>query len=305
MRLSVIISTYNAPLWLEKVLWGYAAQDYTDFELLIADDGSRDDTRALIARMRQLTPLTIRHIRHEDTGFQKSRILNAAVRHADTDYLLFSDGDCIPRRDFVGVHARYAEPGRFLSGGYFKLPLAVSSAITREDVEAGRIFEARWLFRQGVPITRKYALISLTSPLAQLCNRITTTRPTWNGHNASGWKADILRVNGYDERMQYGGQDRELGERLVNAGIKPRQIRYCAICVHLDHPRGYKVTESLERNRGIRQATRSERKVWTPFGIEQAPADMDPVRAMLTAIEVAPAPVPDPQEQGTRPRNAR
>lgn len=68
-----------------------------------------------------------------------------------------------------------------------------------------------------------------------------------NGHNASGWKEDIVAVNGLDERMQYGGQDRELGERLENYGIRGKQIRYSAIVVHLDHARGYVNKESWEK----------------------------------------------------------
>lgn len=67
--------------------------------------------------------------------------------------------------------------------------------------------------------------------LASILNAVTTTKPTWNGHNASGWMEDVMRVNGYDERMEYGGQDREFGERLVNCGITGLQIRYSAICL--------------------------------------------------------------------------
>jgi len=45
VRISVILSTYNQPQWLEKSIWGYAVQSRSDFELLVADDGSTDDTR--------------------------------------------------------------------------------------------------------------------------------------------------------------------------------------------------------------------------------------------------------------------
>ena len=53
MKVSVIISTYNSPDWLEKVLWGYTCQDYTDFEIIIADDGSGTDTKNLIRSFRR------------------------------------------------------------------------------------------------------------------------------------------------------------------------------------------------------------------------------------------------------------
>jgi GT2 family glycosyltransferase len=98
-------------------------------------------------------------------------------------------------------------------------------------------------------------------------NTITPTNASWNGHNASGWKKDIVAVNGFDERMQYGGQDRELGERLFNYGIKSKQLRYSAVCVHLDHPRGYKTKESIEKNLQIRSKVKSEKAVWAASGI--------------------------------------
>ncbi|HJS07406.1 MAG TPA: glycosyltransferase, partial [Pirellulales bacterium] len=117
MRLSVILSTFNSPAWLEKALWGYAAQSHRNFEVLVADDGSSDETRQRIDVMRVRTGMTIRHIWHEDRGFRKCTILNRAIEAAAADYLVFSDGDCIPRHDFLGVHARLARLGRFLSGG--------------------------------------------------------------------------------------------------------------------------------------------------------------------------------------------
>ena len=51
MKLSVVITTYNSPLWLEKVLWGYSAQQHRDFEIVIGDDGSTEETAQLIQRM--------------------------------------------------------------------------------------------------------------------------------------------------------------------------------------------------------------------------------------------------------------
>ncbi len=85
----------------------------------------------------------------------------------------------------------------------------------------------------------------------------------------SGWKTDILDVNGYDERMKYGALDRELGERLMNNGIKGKQIRYSAVCIHLDHSRGYKNERDLKFNAEIRRNTKKDKRVWTDAGIQK------------------------------------
>jgi len=98
LLISVIFTTYNSPRWLEKVLWGFDAQTDQDFEIVIADDGSREDTRQLIKRFARATDRPIQHIWQEDDGFQKCRILNKAIVAARGDYLILTDGDCIPRR---------------------------------------------------------------------------------------------------------------------------------------------------------------------------------------------------------------
>jgi glycosyltransferase involved in cell wall biosynthesis len=273
MRVSVIISTYNSPEWLEKVLWGYEFQTYKNFEVVIADDGSGEPTRQLIQRFKTNSALDIIHVWHEDRGFQKSEILNKAVQAATTDYLIFSDGDCIPRHDFVQVHVKHARKGRFLSGGYFMLPMVTSKAITKEDIQNRNAFNVAWLKSNGV--TKTFRTLKLTSKGAaqSFLNFVTPTKATWNGHNSSGWKKDIVSVNGFNEQMQYGGQDRELGERLTNKGIKGKQIRYSAVCVHLDHKRSYKTSESIEKNQRIRRETRTLKKTWTEFGIVKSKAE--------------------------------
>lgn len=266
MTLTVILSTYRSPEWLEKVLWGYLCQSRRDFELVIADDGSGEETERVIGEYSG-SDIPLRRVWQRDDGFRKSRILNKAIAAARGDYLLFSDGDCIPRRDFVAVHAGLAAGGRFLSGGYVKLSGEVSRAVTREDVETGRCFTVRWIRSRGGRGYRRMAKLAVPGWAAAAADRITTTRPTWNGHNASGWRSDLIAANGFDERMGYGGQDRELGERLENAGIRGHGIRYRALCVHLDHDRGYADLDTIRHNKAIRRETRARDVTRTPFGI--------------------------------------
>lgn len=115
ITIGVVISTYNNPAWLEKTLWGYLYQTRPADEIVIADDGSGEETNQLIRSFQKLLP--IKHVWHEDNGFQKSRILNKALLAAESEYLIFTDQDCIPRKDFIAIHETYAETGYFLSGG--------------------------------------------------------------------------------------------------------------------------------------------------------------------------------------------
>jgi glycosyltransferase involved in cell wall biosynthesis len=269
MKITVIISTYNAEEWLEKVLIGYSVQTYKDFDIIIADDGSRPSTKELIDSFAKDYPVPIRHLWHEDLGYRRQEILNVAIVEANHDYILMTDGDCIPRQDFVEVHAKLAEKGKFLSGGYCKLPMTTSKAISKDDIVSGRCFNVSWLKsidKLGFSNTLKLGANSL---IGKFLDIISPTNPSFNNCNSSGFKADMIAINGYDERMKYGGPDREFGERLENYGVKGKQIRHKAIVLHLDHARGYKTPESLAANLAIRKEVRDKKIVWTNFGIKK------------------------------------
>ena len=281
MTVSVIISTYNQPQALELVIWGYSVQTQRDFELLIADDGSGQETRDRIERLRDETGLAIVHVWQEDLGFRKCRILNRALSRAEGSYAVISDGDCIPRPDFLATHVRLAGPGRFLSGGRVCVTREVSDSFTPRDVVKGSIFDPAWLrARRAMPRARDILKLRSASYAATL-DRFTPTRATWNGHNSSAWRSDLLTVNGFDERMGYGGEDRELGERLRNHGLRPVQVRHRAVCVHLDHDRDYLQEEARGNNERIRRGSRGVPKAlsrfdgwvngsdWTEFGIRK------------------------------------
>jgi glycosyltransferase involved in cell wall biosynthesis len=266
-NIGVIISTYNNPLWLEKTLWGYRNQTYSGFELIIADDGSGPETKALIDSFRENGFPSIKHLWQEDKGFRKTRILNQALVAADSEYLIFTDQDCIPRADFIETHARLAQKGHFLSGGYFRLPMNISLEITQEDINSGRIFQLEELKRRGLKNSFKNTKLYGSPSFAAWMNAITPTKATWNGCNSSGWRDDFLAINGFNEKMLYGGEDREFGERLIHAGIRSKQIRYSAICLHLDHERPYKNPEVIAHNQQIRKETRKNKIIRTPYGI--------------------------------------
>lgn len=269
MKVSVIFTTYNSPEWLKKVLIGFFNQSYQGFEIIIADDGSRPETRDLIEILKVSSPVPIQHIWQEDDGFQKCRIMNKAIAAAKGDYIIFTDGDCIPRRDFVAQHVQLSEHNTYLSGGYFKLPMDISLAITEDDIVNQRPFDPNWLVAQGMKKTHKFMKLTAKGKWADFLNWLSPTRKTWNGHNASCYKKDILAVNGFEERMQYGGEDCEFGDRLTNHGLKAKRIRYSAVCVHLDHKRGYVTPEMLAKNWAIRKETQKKKSVKAKLGLDQ------------------------------------
>ena len=269
ISVGIIISTYNNPKWLEKTLWGYTNQSISFFELIIADDGSGEETKSLIEQFKANYFPYLKHVWHPDNGFQKCRILNKALTVAESDYLIFTDQDCIPRRDFIETHLSFAEKGYILSGGYYKLPMSISQAITQEDIRANSIFDLKWLCKRGLSLNFKATKLIKSKVYAAFMNAITPARATWNGCNASGWREDMLSINGFNEDMLYGGEDREFGERLFRMGVRSKQIRYSVICLHLDHKRPYKNEEIMTCNKMIRKNARRMKIIRTPNGINK------------------------------------
>lgn len=269
MDVSVIVSTYNKAEWLEKVLWGYQKQDFQRFELIIADDGSTTETRDLILGFARQSPFPIRHIWHPDKGYQRSIILNAAILASRGDYLIFSDGDCIPRKDFVRTHAEMSEPGKFLSGGSVYLSMAVSRGISTDDVVSGQFADPSWLKSQGQDLGRHRLRLVPHGWKAGLLDHLTTTNPTWNLNNSSTWREWVFAVNGMESEMQYGGADRALGSRLENLGLKGKLARFRAVLLHLDHDRPYKTKESITKNKGIRRRIEKEKETRAREGLAE------------------------------------
>ena len=269
IKISVIISTYNSPLWLQKVLWGYEVQSFTDFEIIVADDGSGEETRKLIEETAKTSTLTVKHVWHEDDGFRKCDILNKALLESSNEYVVYTDGDCIPHPELLAVHAEHARPGRFLSGGYCKLPMRTSQALDKSHIQSGQAFQIGWLWKHGFGLKQKWLKI-LARPLKlnTILDRISRAKKTFNGNNSSCYRKDAIEVGGLDERMGYGGEDREFGYRLENLGLSPKVIRYSALCLHLDHARGYVDQTIRQRNEQIIRHTKTTGSMRTEYGIE-------------------------------------
>jgi glycosyltransferase involved in cell wall biosynthesis len=235
MRTAVIVTTYNRPDALSAVLEGFSRQSDPAFELLVADDGSTDETRDAVERFKSSGLVPARHIWHENRGFRAAAIRNRAVAATDADYIVFTDGDCVPSRGFVETHKRLAEPGYFLGANRVLL----SRAFT-ERVIAERIPIHEWGWRQWLAIWMRRDVNRLLPLLRLPDGSYRKWSPgRWDGIktcNLSVWRSDLVRVNGLDERYQgWGLEDSDLVIRLLHAGVKHKSARFAAPVFHLWH----------------------------------------------------------------------
>jgi glycosyltransferase involved in cell wall biosynthesis len=267
MRIAVIVTTYNRPDALAAVFEGYLAQTDRDFELIVADDGSGEETRAVVEEFAGRAPFAVRHVWQEDRGFRAAAIRNKALAATDADYIIFTDGDCIPARDFIAQHRRLAEAGWFLSANRVLL----SERFTR-DVLARRLPVHRWSFARWVAAWLRRDINRLL-PLVRLPDGEFRKRDgaRWEGAktcNLSATRADLLYVNGLDERYAgWGLEDSDLVIRLLHAGVRHKSARFAASVFHLWHRENdrSKLPENQER---LDAVLRSDR-VRAEAGLEQ------------------------------------
>jgi glycosyltransferase involved in cell wall biosynthesis len=227
VTLSLIISTYEQPVALEKVLRGVSLQTRRPEEVFITDDGSGEPTRGLIEAWRREAPCKTQYLWHPHEGFRKTILLNQAVAAATGKYLVFLDGDCVPHRRFLADHERLAEPGYWVQGRRCFVKESFVGAF-----EAGKTSIWRWMLSGRIaPATKG---LYLPFPLI-FRNR---KQRGIIGCNMAFWREDVVAVNGFDETyLGRGiGPDSDLGTRVYNLGRRRKFVYGRALVYHLDHP---------------------------------------------------------------------
>jgi len=245
---ALIVSTYNQPEHLGRCLLALENQTQPDFELILADDGSDEQTRQVIDKHSGAFAKPVRRLWQEDRGFRKTQILNKAILATDADYLVFMDGDCLAHPDFVSEHLVHAKPGHYLNGSMIRLNSHLTDRIDPDSITAGDVFKSGWLTRHGRGWNRRYLRFSLGYRARCWLDRHSRTKLYWLGANSSCFREDALAVNGFDNRFTYGFEDGDFGNRLENFGLVPATVRWTANVLHLFHGRPWDQPGVQEKN---------------------------------------------------------
>jgi glycosyltransferase involved in cell wall biosynthesis len=234
--ISVIVTTYNREDALAAVLSALSRQADSGFEVVIADDGSRSATAALVERWAMQLGVPLRHVWQEDKGFRAAEIRNRAILACRGDYCIFLDGDCIARPDFIATHRRLAEPAWFVTGNRVLLSPALTTAVLRDGLQPDAWSAAEWIAqRRRGGVNRLAAVLPLPlGPVRKLASR------TWRGArscNLAVWRSDLDRVDGFDASFAgWGREDSDLLIRLLHAGVRRKDGRFATGVIHLWHP---------------------------------------------------------------------
>lgn len=235
-RLAIIVSTYEWPGALDAVLRAFDEQSDRSFALVVADDGSGADTRAVVEEWRSAFGDRLVHAWQPDEGFRLARAMNLGALAVDAEYLAFMHGESVPRRHFVRAIRSCIQPGWFMAGRRVNLSAALTARVLAE-----RIPVHRWGMVDWVRARRH------VRPLAALTRRDRRRVgkrgvPEFVPDNRSyGYllgvdRRDFERVNGYDTRfVGWGEEDVDIAVRLRRIGLRCGHAGPDGTLIHLWH----------------------------------------------------------------------
>ena len=234
--ISIIVATYNRPDALDAVLRSLSGQDDANFEVLVADDGSRPDTAAVVESWKGRLGRGAVHVWQDDDGFRLAEIRNLAILAAKGEYCIFLDGDCLARPSFVGAHRALAQNRRFVTGNRVLVSRALSELILREGLAAERWGTAKWVKQwTGGHINRLLPLLWL--PLGPLRHAYAEQWRGARGANFAVWRSDLAAIDGFDADFRgWGREDSDLFVRLIRSGVGRKDGRWATGVLHLWHP---------------------------------------------------------------------
>lgn len=258
MKLSLVITTYNWPAALDRVLRSVEVQRRLPDEVLIADDGSTTETATMIEGHARRFAVPLRHIWQADEGFRAARARNKAIARCSGDYIVLLDGDMVLHPDFTGDHELFARRGTFVQGGRVLLSERRSRQLLDGTVE-----------RIGF-LDREIGNRLNTLHLPWLMRRWNGTSNSTAGTrscNMAFWRPDVDAVNGFNEAfIGWGREDSEFAQRLLNLGLTRRRLRWGAIAYHLYHRE--RSRDALDDNDRLLDETRQRRIVRCDAGLD-------------------------------------
>lgn len=268
---ALIISTYNRPLALDRVLGSVARQQSMPEQVIIADDGSDARTAAVVESWRSSLGPKLHHAWQPDDGFRLAASRNRAARDADADLLVFIDGDCLLRTCVIAEHRRLAEPGCAVAGNRILLSPSLTEAVEQDRVDPVSWQPKDWLRAR------------LEGDVERLWPLVTLPGHGWRRMRARHWlqmrgcnmailREDFERINGFEERISgWGFEDSDLAIRLINAGAKVKSGRFATAVLHLWHEE--RARNDAEQNRQRALAAKSNRVILADLGLRQRPLE--------------------------------
>lgn len=258
-KCSLVTPTYNWPEALELLLISVKNQSVLPNEVIIADDGSTQETKKLIENFQKDFPVPLYHIWHEDKKNRKPAIMNKAISSAKFDYIIEIDGDIIMHKHFILDHLSMTEKNQFLYGSRVNIAKSHLPNLFRNKQTSFNIF-SKGIKKRGRTI--RFPL------LANLTSQEDTRSSKLRGCNMSFWKDDFIKINGFNENLVgWGIDDSEMIQRMINIGVKGRRLKFRGLVYHIYHNEQNK--SHIHINELIEKQTTEENITYIEKGVDQ------------------------------------
>lgn len=249
MKISFIVLTYNRTDALLAVLRSLAQQCNQDHQVVIADDGSRQEQVQMLLDHCPAFQCPVLHVWHPDVGFTIARARNLAASHATGEYLVFIDGDCVPNLSFAAQHERLAQAGHFVNGSRVLLSQRLTADVINNSLDLPNRPPQFWLrARLRGDCNKLLHLLRWPKHLFRVKKNY-----KWRGIrgcNLGVWMQDFLNVNGFDESFEgWGHEDADFVLRLSHLGIRRKNGFLATEVFHLWHPESKRDNESVNKKR--------------------------------------------------------
>ncbi|UAY50995.1 glycosyltransferase [Ferruginibacter albus] len=228
MKASLIIPFYKDLKGLELIFLALNKQSAKGaFEVIIAEDAEAKETIDFLLTIKPSLQFPVLHTSQEDKGFRKCRALNNAVKLANSDYLVFIDGDCIPHNHLIKEYLALKEKNKVIYGRRVNL----SQSITEKLLYTKNIGILTLLNL----LTSKSSRVKEGLYLPFVPRSMKSKRQFW-GCNWAVLKEHLFAINGFDEDYtEYGYEDIDTYNRLYAIGCRPESSKFRAIVYHLYH----------------------------------------------------------------------
>lgn len=258
-KCSLVTPTYNWPEALELLLKSVMNQSKLPDEVIIADDGSKPETKLTIDRYKKVFPVPLIHIWHKDEGNRKPRIMNKAIAKAKNEYIIEIDGDIIMSRYFIEDHLQFSEKGFYLYGSRVNIKKEILDKLFQNQKLRFHFF-SKGIQKRGRTLRIPF-LAKFIKPVKERSKKL-------RGCNMSFWREDFIKVNGFNENLVgWGIDDSEMIQRLHNTGIKGKRLKFAGIAYHIYHTEQSK--SHIEINLEIEKQTTEKNLVSVNKGIDQ------------------------------------
>lgn len=269
-KVTVLVAFYNNCFFLECLLASLEVQSFSNFEVIICDDGSKLESVQQVSKIISNLKIPVTHLWQSDDGFRKNELLNKALLQAKSEYIVFLDQDCICHPEFIADHFSRREKSVTLTGRRVELNSFVTKMLTADKIRNSFLQRNFWWIFFAIAFMKdnnNFKGLRFTSSWMQfIFNR---RHRGVVGCNFSVHKSDLERVNGFDSRYRHPGtgEDSDIEYRMNQLGIQTKPLCHLAIQYHMYH----KLQKRSVKNDQLFQEIKDSKSFVTEYGMKQVP----------------------------------